>query len=734
MRYYNFLRKRLMRSYIFYIVLFAMIVYCVCLFSSIRNYRSKSAIIADATTENIISAINYSMYMSSVLNDSEIISNYVYCTDESDINYRTLRASKHLETTCVSSQYALEDIAVANLSADMITSNSGSYNLAYFSTIYGLDAEQLRDCLANMTESKKNDTFTKITNTDRTPYSGRYFIMISNINFGGNPIPIIFVYNADKFLNVSGEFPDKCAMLVNINSDLIEICNPGENITSGTSKTKEVYVSHSTQRTCDVQCTFVVELLHYYTSVNSFLTMFMLALCVILFTVIYASRKSITDIYAPVKALMKNLPQVNDVAANEFSHIETLFKKLVSEKNSLSSSITDYQSLLTDQFLLNVMNRIVSHDEVQKHIYDPELDNIQLPAVVCALRSTSMSAASEHVETDELFAIHAATRCILDKIFSNLNNCRLIDYNIDTFILIAPYHSYEDIRKLLINVNSHIYSQLGANTTGTVGCPAENLYDLHNSFSVAMDLQRRFIDNSDYTIVLTPEDIPYADSFPVYSPQDEELIINLTLSYDKDAVCEIIKGIITRSTFGKTIEKDSYAQLTVMLYFTIQKILCTIQHPEQGDFNDNIIYDRIKSCHTPEQLIHEVCDIITEIIDYSKSLVTTRKEQSKHEMLEYIHKNYNKAISLTSMSEELNMSQSYISKQFKQLVGENFKDYLSSYRITQAMQLFRENPVRTIQSVAEAVGYDNTTTFSRAFVKHCGMQPGKFRARILDQS
>ncbi|MBQ7574188.1 MAG: helix-turn-helix transcriptional regulator [Clostridia bacterium] len=734
MRYYNFLTKRLMRSYIFYIVLFAMIMYFVCLFSSIRNYKSKSLIIADATAENIISAIDYSMYMSSVLSDSDIIGNYVYCTDKADINYAALQTFGYLKASCVSSQYALENVALANLSANMVTSSSGSYNLSFFASMYGLDVKQMKDCLTNMTSKKKTYTFMKITNTDHAPYSGRYFIMISSINSGSRPIPIIFVYNADKFLNIPNEFPDSCAMLININSESITVNNPESTVIPGKFSTKEVCISQSTHRICDVQCTFIAKRLYYYACVNSFLIVFWLFLCVIIFIVIYSSRKSITDIYAPVKALMKNLPQINDDSASEFSHIETLFKGLVSEKNALSSSITDYQSLLTNQFLLNVMNRTVSYDEVQKHIYDKELGDIQFPAVVCIMRSKGMGTPVEHIDSDELFAIHSASKCILDETFLNLCNCRLIDYDIHTFILIAPYHNYTDIRNLLITVISQIYSQLGTSITGTVGCPAENLYDLYNSFSVAMDLQRRFIDNSDYTIVLTPEDIPYTNSFPLYSPQEEDLIINLTLSCDRTAVCEIIKEIITRNISDRTIEKDSYIQLTVMLYFTIQKILYTTHRPEHGDFNDNIIYDRIKNCRTPEQLIHEVCDIITVIINHIKNVKTTRKEQSKHEMLEYIHKNYNKAISLTSMSEALNMSQSYISKQFKQLTGENFKDYLTAYRIEQAVQLFRENPVRSIQSVAEAVGYDNTTTFSRAFVKHCGIQPGKFRNRILDKS
>ena len=70
-----------------------------------------------------------------------------------------------------------------------------------------------------------------------------------------------------------------------------------------------------------------------------------------------------------------------------------------------------------------------------------------------------------------------------------------------------------------------------------------------------------------------------------------------------------------------------------------------------------------------------------------------------------------------------------MSKQFKQLVGENFKDYLAKYRLEKAIQQFQEDPNVKIKTVAAQVGY-NTETFSRTFAKYYGMLPSKYIERM----
>lgn len=86
-------------------------------------------------------------------------------------------------------------------------------------------------------------------------------------------------------------------------------------------------------------------------------------------------------------------------------------------------------------------------------------------------------------------------------------------------------------------------------------------------------------------------------------------------------------------------------------------------------------------------------------------------------------------LDLQTMSEELKISPSYISKLFRKELGVSFVEYLTQVRITKAVELLR-NPIIKMYEVAEAVGYKNQHYFSSAFKKNRGISPNKYRKEL----
>lgn len=95
-------------------------------------------------------------------------------------------------------------------------------------------------------------------------------------------------------------------------------------------------------------------------------------------------------------------------------------------------------------------------------------------------------------------------------------------------------------------------------------------------------------------------------------------------------------------------------------------------------------------------------------------------------ILEYIHANYNREISLGGIADELGLDIAYLSRQFKKGTGKNFMDYLINLRIERAKQMLLSLS-GTVQQIAENVGYVNTQSFIRIFKKHVGATPGQYR-------
>ena len=85
-----------------------------------------------------------------------------------------------------------------------------------------------------------------------------------------------------------------------------------------------------------------------------------------------------------------------------------------------------------------------------------------------------------------------------------------------------------------------------------------------------------------------------------------------------------------------------------------------------------------------------------------------------------------KGLSLQEVSDAVGISRTYFSKAFKEITGEKYWDYLSSYRIRKAKELLCNTNLGQAE-ISQRVGYESEFHFSRKFKELVGMSPNKFR-------
>lgn len=95
----------------------------------------------------------------------------------------------------------------------------------------------------------------------------------------------------------------------------------------------------------------------------------------------------------------------------------------------------------------------------------------------------------------------------------------------------------------------------------------------------------------------------------------------------------------------------------------------------------------------------------------------------------YLERNYDQKIRMESIAESFNVSVRHLNRMFKASTGTSMIDLLHRIRIQRAERLLRSTDY-TITTIATMVGYDDSSFFSRLFVRHVGMTPGKFREGI----
>ena len=110
----------------------------------------------------------------------------------------------------------------------------------------------------------------------------------------------------------------------------------------------------------------------------------------------------------------------------------------------------------------------------------------------------------------------------------------------------------------------------------------------------------------------------------------------------------------------------------------------------------------------------------------SPSLARKRQEYRVRKMLEYIHENFGRNISVEDMAEVIHVSKSECFRSFQNIVGKAPAEYLIQYRLTQASRMLAETDM-SIAEVGMAAGFQSPSYFGKMFRDRQGISPGKYR-------
>ena len=123
--------------------------------------------------------------------------------------------------------------------------------------------------------------------------------------------------------------------------------------------------------------------------------------------------------------------------------------------------------------------------------------------------------------------------------------------------------------------------------------------------------------------------------------------------------------------------------------------------------------------------------VIKSIIDEQSVKQKKRTDEIVNLIKEYICENLNKDISLIRLAELVFFNPSYLSRLFKQVTNLNISEFISNARISKAKELLRDTNMK-INDIAEMMGYDTASNFSRFFKKHTKLSPQDYRNTFFE--
>ncbi|MDP4183472.1 MAG: AraC family transcriptional regulator, partial [Bacillota bacterium] len=107
--------------------------------------------------------------------------------------------------------------------------------------------------------------------------------------------------------------------------------------------------------------------------------------------------------------------------------------------------------------------------------------------------------------------------------------------------------------------------------------------------------------------------------------------------------------------------------------------------------------------------------------NYSSSLKVEK-------VIQYMHQNISTRVTMTELSELVQLSSSYLSRAFKETTGYSVIEYFNKIKIDKAKEQLIEGD-KKVKEVARALGFIDEFYFSRIFKKLEGISPSEFYSR-----
>lgn len=731
--YYQLLSKKLFSMYMSFILLFIFFAYSACYFFVQSNYEKSEQKRAEQLIFNFEDCLSYSTDIAYSLSTNQVIMEYAQSNVLDDYIYP--RLSVELNSLKFTKD-SYRQIAVVNVANKHVMFPDDSMSLDYFNQLYGSEDDTLNNALISLYERNENNVvLTALTKPSKEDSSSHLAICISSKSEYKKPVIFVFLYNLNEFFAKvpTGAIPctielstkkNNLHILYNENDKTPISLSDADNLNYKKIVTSSTYSKFFK----DISCSIYVPPTQYFLYINNFFILLPLSLLALLFIGIVYTRNRAKAMYTPIKKLLSVLP--NEISASnnsEFDAFETYIFDLETQKNVMSEIISKNKKQLSDKFLTQLMTSTISKAQIRSGIINYGLNNIKFPVVTFIITYRNYTDLKEILSGDGLNEVRLSAHEYFDQSFANYKFFKLIDIDQQTIAGIASIDNFDEFFKQIKKVALGLEMLLDIDLVIFIGEKAGTWYEISDSYFSANNLKNKCIIIPDRNIIISAEeinDIAFSKII-TYSPETENGLINSVMTGNKNASIEYIDEIIDTNMGDNILPKEHYSQLVIMLYSTITKLLTAINKTEKEVYGEVSVYLELMSCTEVTALKSKLTDFIYTLIYNIDSMQKNIEDNTTRLMLKYIDENFANDISLFTLADYLNISHPYASTVFKLKTGQNFKDYLTDFRLNKAIEFMKDNPMMKISDVAKAIGYSRQT-FTRVFTKKFKIPPSNY--------
>lgn len=291
----------------------------------------------------------------------------------------------------------------------------------------------------------------------------------------------------------------------------------------------------------------------------------------------------------------------------------------------------------------------------------------------------------------------------------------------------TPENGKQSLLKAVYEAHDFINNRFRINVIAAIS-------DMHKTHFGISEAYREALDTIEYKIAMGSVGITSYDDLKGfggkynYSIETEYKLINCIKAGDFQNSRRLLDEIF-ESNFSHSQLSNSLIKCVMFgLANTMLKAMMEISYIRGEELMDDLnIAGRMLKCEKVQEMRSEITDILEKICSFVEQNKKGRKDQLVDSIVAYIGTNYNDSnLSVALIAEKLDLTPAYLTKLFKEQMGEGIFDYISKIRIEKAMVLLKDSS-SNVKEVAERIGYFNSNVFIRAFKKYVGVTPGKYK-------
>lgn len=427
-----------------------------------------------------------------------------------------------------------------------------------------------------------------------------------------------------------------------------------------------------------------------------------------------------------------NPDEVNKPAKNQFEELDMAIDDFVLQRKHIEEKIQSYNHIVKNMLILDLItgNAFLGKQFSQKLEYSAI--SFCHPCFIVIVTSI-IDSQNYYDINEEAYSKNVLIKEIIEVKLNLLHPTfsALIDNERIGFIVNhSNIHDQimPDLMSLLQSINTEIKNQFELSLLFSIGSSVNSVEDIGKSYYIA-NKNLSFKSVSDSNLIISQEsDIIESPSFPISLSHK---IVNGFKSNNPNLVKESINYFFESYIKNNKLYLENLKNITTMFFCK------TIFSLWENEFELNLIdsfeiINSIDEKNSARELNAYLNDLFVGFLERHNTFSDENNSTGTlylTKVISFINSNYAKDISISDISECVNLNPRYLGTLFKNSTGKTMIEYLTTLRIKNSKVLLSDKN-KPIKDIALEVGYNDTHAFIRNFKKILNVTPTEYRENL----